>query len=931
MLTAPAVPELGAPAVGAPIARRAVICCPTSLVGNWEAEARKFLKGRLRVLALCEASREEAAAAVGRFLGPRGDQVLVVSYETFRIHAPRFVKAGAPDLLICDEAHRLKNDQTLTNRALAALPCPARVLLSGTPLQNQLGEFFAMVDFTNPGVLGSLASFRKRYEAPILAGREPGAEPDVAAKGAARAAELSATVNEFILRRTNALLSAHLPPKVVAIVCCRLAPLQQALYDHFLKSVAGARLLAADAKAAAVAAAAAAAAAGEAGAGATTAVTAVQPARTAHILSAVTALRKLCNHPKLIWDSLKAASRLAAVGSGSRAAAGPPGFEGCEAVFPPGVFDPVGGGGGRAAARGFGGSTGGSLPAGWPAHSGKFAFVAALLQSLVDRAGGVVVAGTAGTGGRAAGGRVIVPVDRVVLVSNATQTLDLFATLCREKSWPCLRLDGSTSVTKRTKLVAAFNDPARREFVFLLSSKAGGCGLNLVGANRLVLFDPAWNPADDKQAAARVWRDGQARRVFVYRLLASGALDEKIFQRQCSKEGLKCVVDGAGGEGGGGTGGDDEAGPDAQNAALLSAEELRDLFTLRSDTASDTLDALLAAEAEGRLDGGGGSGGPDAPGRPLDRAQDGTPAEEEISKYARHSDPATVPDPALVAAAAAVPGTVSFVFSLSVDGKPVTEDGEAGPAPAALPPPPALKPALLVRPALADATNVFVPPSKRAKSGVDAEEGGGGGGPAPTVTALLAARRPAGLRRGGGGRGPAVVAVGGGRGRGRGRGGGAAPAPRGRAKAAASSEEEEEEDESDGDESEEEDETESGLSSARSASEGEAEESAGEEEEEEEEEGGGGDAMEVAAAPSPPKPKAAAAKPAPAPARAAAVASPSTSPDEALPPPPPPPPAKAEPAAKPAAAPPLPPPPPPPPTTVDMGGDLFCDDDDAFM
>jgi len=73
MLTAPAVPELGAPAVGAPIARRAVICCPTSLVGNWEAEARKFLKGRLRVLALCEASREEAAAAVGRFLGPRGD------------------------------------------------------------------------------------------------------------------------------------------------------------------------------------------------------------------------------------------------------------------------------------------------------------------------------------------------------------------------------------------------------------------------------------------------------------------------------------------------------------------------------------------------------------------------------------------------------------------------------------------------------------------------------------------------------------------------------------------------------------------------------------------------------------------------------------------------------------------------------------------
>ena len=104
-----------------------------------------------------------------------------------------------------------------------------------------------------------------------------------------------------------------------------------------------------------------------------------------------------------------------------------------------------------------------------------------------------------------------------------------------------------------------------------------------------------------------MWRDGQARRVYVYRLLATGALDEKIWQRQCSKEGLKCVVDGAAGA----------AAPDAApvsdlgaggggaDSALLSVEELRDLFTLRDATPSDTLDALLAAEDEGRLDGGG--------------------------------------------------------------------------------------------------------------------------------------------------------------------------------------------------------------------------------------------------------------------------------------------------------------------------------------
>ena len=92
--------------------------------------------------------------------------------------------------------------------------------------------------------------------------------------------------------------------------------------------------------------------------------------------------------------------------------------------------------------------------------------------------------------------------DRIVIVSNYTQTLDLVAQLCRERAYPFVRLDGSTGIGKRTKLVKAFCDPAQKQFAFLLSSKAGGCGLNLIGANRLVLFDPDWNPASDLQARA---------------------------------------------------------------------------------------------------------------------------------------------------------------------------------------------------------------------------------------------------------------------------------------------------------------------------------------------------------------------------------------------------------------------------------------------
>ena len=106
-----------------------------------------------------------------------------------------------------------------------------------------------------------------------------------------------------------------------------------------------------------------------------------------------------------------------------------------------------------------------------------------------------------------------------MLISNFTQTLDVMEKMCRERRWGNLRLDGTMQITKRQKLVDRFNDPEGKEFIFLLSSKAGGCGINLIGANRLILFDPDWNPASDQQALARVWRDGQKKNCFVYRFI----------------------------------------------------------------------------------------------------------------------------------------------------------------------------------------------------------------------------------------------------------------------------------------------------------------------------------------------------------------------------------------------------------------------------
>ena len=102
--------------------------------------------------------------------------------------------------------------------------------------------------------------------------------------------------------------------------------------------------------------------------------------------------------------------------------------------------------------------------------------------------------------------------ERAVVVASQTASLALVAKLCVREGWPWVLLDGRTPLKRRQELADGFNDPERADhFCFLLSSTAGGCGLNLIGGSRLVLFDSAWNPAVDKQAAARCWRDGNRR------------------------------------------------------------------------------------------------------------------------------------------------------------------------------------------------------------------------------------------------------------------------------------------------------------------------------------------------------------------------------------------------------------------------------------
>ncbi|KAF2497272.1 putative dsDNA-dependent ATPase [Lophium mytilinum] len=480
-----------------PVVKKALIVCPAGLLNNWRREFRKWLGNeRIGVFVV-----EGKNVRLADFTKGKAYSVMIIGYEMLRNVQEQLKKGSGIDIVIADEGHRLKTANNKAMLAIQSLNTDRRIILSGTPLQNDLSEFYTAIDFVNPGLLGKRNVFKKEFENPIMRGRQPEATAKDHEKGEARWQELVSIAGQFMIRRTADVLAKYLPPKSEYILFCKPTPVQSTVYTNVLKSPFFSAAL----------------------------------GNTETALQLINILKKVCNSPTLLKakNPDDAPSEMLASFT---------------AAIAPSVLSSN-------------------------RCSSKIRVLDALLHRIHTNTD-----------------------EKVVIVSNYTSTLDIIGRLLSSLDYAFLRLDGSTPASKRQDLVERFNRTSQKScFAFLLSAKSGGVGLNLIGASRLVLFDLDWNPATDLQAMARIHRDGQKKPCKIYRLLVQGALDEKIFQRQVTKQGLAdAVVD------------------KKASAASFSHEELRDLFSLDEKDHCQTHD-LIGCTCEGK--------GHDAPIVPITSAE----------------------------------------------------------------------------------------------------------------------------------------------------------------------------------------------------------------------------------------------------------------------------------------------------------------------
>lgn len=433
-----------------------LICVPKSTLSNWMNELKRWCPSLRairfhgsredRELMIEEDFTSQAAAHDGKrperqIMDERGElvddnsenprhwDVCVTTYEVVNTER-NVLQKFAWKYLIIDEAHRLKNDASMFSTTVRSFRTANRLLLTGTPLQNNLHELWALLNFLLPDIFSSADQFDEWFNLEI--------DDEDAKKN--MISQLHKILRPFMLRRLKADVAKGLPPKTETIVMVGMSKLQKQLYKKLLlrdlDTFTGQ------------------------GAGNSKNKTAV--------LNIVMQLRKCCGHPYL--------------------------FEGVEDR----TLDPLG--------------------EHLVNNCGKLNMVDKLLKRLKERG------------------------SRVLIFTQMTRVLDILEDFMVMRGYQYCRIDGNTIHEDRESAIDDFNAPNSEKFCFILSTRAGGLGINLQTADTCILYDSDWNPQQDLQAQDRCHRLGQKKPVSVYRLVSENTVEEKIVERAQQKLKLDAMV-----------------------------------------------------------------------------------------------------------------------------------------------------------------------------------------------------------------------------------------------------------------------------------------------------------------------------------------------------------------------------------------------------
>jgi SWI/SNF-related matrix-associated actin-dependent regulator of chromatin subfamily A member 5 len=408
-----------------------LVVVPKSTMPNWSRECKLWCP-RLNAIVLnpVKEEREETLALISE----HKFEVVITSYEGVNICINKLKKIKW-EVLIIDEAHRIKNENAILSKNVRLLQSKFRLLVTGTPLQNNLHELWSLLNFLLPDIFSSSSDFDEWFNMgggdnnnKTTEGVKENME-DAEDKNAEIVQQLHKILKPFLLRRTKSEVEKTLPPKKEIHIKVGLTELQKDIYKNLLT-----RSL-------------------------------LQTESKTIYKNIIMQLRKACNHPYL--------------------------FEGIEKPNPP------------------------------PNHLVIYSSKMRILDKLCNKLFGK---------------------SQILIFSQMTRMLDILEDYCNERRYQYCRIDGDTSLEARERMITEFTQKNSSKFIFLLSTRAGGLGLNLMTSDTVILYDSDWNPQVDLQAMDRVHRIGQTKPVLIYRLLCENTIEEKILERQAMRLKLDSLV-----------------------------------------------------------------------------------------------------------------------------------------------------------------------------------------------------------------------------------------------------------------------------------------------------------------------------------------------------------------------------------------------------